>query len=101
LAGSLDKGCRIETFAYVAAVEPVELRDVENRTADRDVLQLEAPDDGVEIHQLVLAFVRCVGKQTEEGHQRFGQISHRAIEEDARGVLAFAELALVRISQER
>ena len=40
----------VEPLAQVAAVEPVELGDVEHRAADRDVLELEPRDHRREVH---------------------------------------------------
>ncbi len=53
----------VETLANVAPVEPIELCNVEDRAADRDVFDLETPHDRREIHQLVLALVRRVREQ--------------------------------------
>src|SRR5690606_30560537 len=81
-------------------IQPRQLLDIEDRPAEGYSLDIEV------LHHFIqgefLAFVRHrPAHAAQVVQQRLGQVAHPLVEDDAGGVLALGQLALVRVAQQR
>ncbi len=81
----------------ILTVQPGELLEVEDRPAEMNAAELEVVCHVMRAEEL--AFIRHrPSHQAEVVHQGFGQYSDAPVVVDAGGVLAFRQLALIRVA---